>query len=68
MIPSNEFKNHLGPLAEKLTEEQIENLRQLEDKLADLFFDSWLENINADNHVDLSGKDDNMSVCQESTA
>jgi hypothetical protein len=41
-----EFKKTLGTLAEKLSDEEIDKLRILLDKFADLMFDRWLRKIN----------------------
>jgi len=39
-----EFKKLLGPAASELSDSEIERLRDLEDRLADIVFDSWLRN------------------------
>jgi hypothetical protein len=46
MIPLEEFKKSLGPLADTLSEEQILDLREKLDCLADILFDSWLRKRN----------------------
>jgi hypothetical protein len=46
-IPIPEFKKLLGPAASGLSDSEIEHLRDLEDRLADIVFDSWLRNRNA---------------------
>lgn len=43
MVPLEEFKNALGDEAKQLTEEEILKLRDNMDKMADIFFDMWLE-------------------------
>ncbi len=43
MVPLQEFKNALGDEAKKLTKEEILKLRDNMDKMADIFFDMWLE-------------------------
>jgi len=45
-IPIPEFKKLLGPAASGLSDSEIERLRDLEDRLADIIFDSWLRNRN----------------------
>lgn len=46
MIPLEEYKEALGKeLLEELTEEQILKVREQQDKMADLFFTMWLEDI-----------------------
>ena len=45
-IPIAEFKELLGPAASGLSDSEIERLRDLEDRLADFVFDSWLRNRN----------------------
>ena len=46
MIPLEEFKKSLGPLADTLSEEEILALREKLDRLADIVFDSWLRKRN----------------------
>jgi len=46
MIPLDEFKASLGPLAQTLSEEEIIDLRERMDKLADIVFDRWLRDRN----------------------
>ena len=45
-IPISEFKKLLGSAAASLSDSEIERLRNLEDRLADIVFDSWLRNRN----------------------
>jgi hypothetical protein len=45
-IPISEFKKLLGSAAAGLSDSEIERLRDLEDRLADIVFDSWLRNRN----------------------
>jgi hypothetical protein len=45
-IPLPEFKKLLGSAAADLSDSEIERLRDLEDRLADIVFDSWLRNHN----------------------
>jgi len=40
MIPLDEFKKLLGPLAQTLSEEEILAIRERMDQLADIVFDS----------------------------
>ena len=42
MITLPEFKNLLGTLADKMTDEQIGQLRDVEYAIADAIFDQWL--------------------------
>jgi hypothetical protein len=44
MISLPEFKILLGPLAEKLSEEEILNLRDMEYQIADAVIEWWLTN------------------------
>ena len=46
-IALSEFKKLLGPAAAELSDSEIERLRDLEDRLADIVFDSWLRNRNS---------------------
>lgn len=46
MISLPEFKKILGPIAQNMSEKQIEQLRDQEDQLADVFFGIWLEDKN----------------------
>ena len=46
MIPLDEFKNSLGPLAHTLSKDEIIDLREQMDKLADIVFDVWLRDKN----------------------
>jgi hypothetical protein len=45
-IPISEFKKLLGSAAAGLSDSEIERLRDLEDRLADIVFDSWLRKRN----------------------
>lgn len=45
MIPLKDFKKALGETADELTEEQILELREHQDKMAETFFNSWLVEI-----------------------
>ena len=47
VLSFEEFKKSLGPSANKYTNEQIENMRIVCDKIADIIFDSWLNKRNA---------------------
>ena len=42
-----EFKNSLGPESSKYNDEQIEHMRITCDRIADMFFDSWLREKNS---------------------
>jgi hypothetical protein len=46
MISLDELKRSLGPLAHTLSEEEILDLRERMDKLADIVFDLWLRDRN----------------------
>jgi hypothetical protein len=46
-IPILEFKKLLGPAASGLSDSEIEHLRDLEDRLADIVFDAWLRDRNS---------------------
>lgn len=46
MISLKEFKKSLGIIAEDMTDIEIEQLRNLQDQLADTIFNIWLENKN----------------------
>jgi hypothetical protein len=46
MIPLDEFRKSLGPLADTLSEEEILDLRERMDRLADIVFDCWLRDRN----------------------
>lgn len=43
MIELKEFKKLLGEEAENLTDEQIKQVYNIQDQLADIIFDMWLE-------------------------
>lgn len=45
MISTEEFKKSLGKTANELTEEQILELRENQDKMAELLFYMWLKKI-----------------------
>jgi hypothetical protein len=49
MIPLEEFKKSLGPLADTLSEAEILALREQLDRLADVVFDMWLRKRNGPN-------------------
>ena len=42
MIDLSAFKKSLGPLANKLSEKEILEVREHQDRLAEVFFDMWL--------------------------
>ena len=46
MIELLEFKKALGSQAEELSEEDILRLRENQDQMAEILFDSWLAEIN----------------------
>lgn len=46
MIPLEEFKKSLGPLADTLSEEEILKVRENMDHLADIVFEMWLRKRN----------------------
>jgi len=45
MISLQDFKVALGPAAQELSEQEILKLREQQDQMAILFFNSWLEKI-----------------------
>lgn len=53
MVSIEEFKKSLGKIADKLSEGEILKLREIEDKIADAVFDSWLRKRNniSENHA-----------------
>lgn len=46
MISLEEFKKALGSLSEQLSEEEILKLRENQDQMAEILFNSWLAEIN----------------------
>ena len=48
MMDFEEFKKILGTLADELSDKEIDDLRILMDKMADLIFDRWLRNLKND--------------------
>ena len=42
MIPLDTFKQLLGPVAETLSEEEILKVRDDQERIADIIFDTWL--------------------------
>jgi hypothetical protein len=51
MIPLHEFKKLLGNTASTLSDAEIERLRDMEDRLADIIFDAWLRKRNSQTEV-----------------
>ncbi len=49
MINLEEFKKSLGSLTSELSEKEILKLRDQQDKEAEIFFYSWLDEINRTN-------------------
>lgn len=47
MVPLHEFKKALGVLAQQLSNEEIEHIRDEQDQLASVLFDSWLRETNS---------------------
>ena len=45
MLPFEEFKKTLGELKGELSEEEMLELWEKEDKMAELFINSWLEEV-----------------------
>jgi hypothetical protein len=45
MIDLEKFKESLGDIKNKLSEEEILKLRENQDQMAEIFFDSWLNEI-----------------------
>lgn len=48
MLPLEDFKKALGPAAQNMSEKQIEQLRDLQDQLADVLFGIWLDGKNTE--------------------
>ena len=46
MISLEEYKKALGPYVEELSEEEILRAREIQDKMAEILFYDWLENLN----------------------
>jgi hypothetical protein len=46
MIDLDEFKKSLGTLQDELSEEEILKLRENQDQMAEILFNSWLTEIN----------------------
>ena len=46
MISLEDSKKALGPLAKSLSEEEILKAREIQDKMAEILFYCWLEQIN----------------------
>lgn len=47
MIPFLEFKKLLGDAGTILSNEEVESIRDTEERLADILFDSWLRKRNS---------------------
>jgi hypothetical protein len=47
MIPFLEFKKLLGDTGTILSNEEVESIRDTEERLADILFDSWLRKRNS---------------------
>lgn len=73
MIPLPDFKNLLGKYAERLSEEQIKQLQNMEYQIADAIFDQWLQKHNKQwqelgynnpsrHNVDLEGNKEPTSI------
>jgi hypothetical protein len=43
MVSLTDFKKQLGELANDYSDEQLKSLMEREEKLADLFFDVWID-------------------------
>lgn len=43
MLSLTDFKKQLGELANDYSDEQLKSLMEREEKLADLFFDIWID-------------------------
>jgi hypothetical protein len=68
MITLPDFKKLLGPYGESLSDEKIEQLFAMEQKIADIFIDQWLEKRNqiiAENEHDL--RDNEGGIEHENT-
>jgi hypothetical protein len=46
MLALEEFKKALGSKANSLSEVEIERIRDIQDRFADVFFDSWIKRKN----------------------
>jgi hypothetical protein len=46
VIPLPEFKKLLGPALAGLSDGEVERIREMEDRLADIVFELWLEHRN----------------------
>lgn len=46
MLSIDRFRNELGLKAASLTEKEIERIRDIQDQLAEVLFDSWVRRIN----------------------
>ncbi|MFA6273560.1 MAG: hypothetical protein WC662_00160 [Candidatus Paceibacterota bacterium] len=46
MISLEEYKKALGSLAQRLSEEEILKAREIQDKMAEILFYSWLDGVN----------------------
>jgi len=46
MISLEEYKKALGSLAQRLSEEEILKAREIQDKMAEILFYSWLDEVN----------------------
>ena len=46
MIPLEEYKKALGPLAQKLSEKEILKAMEIQDKMTEILFYCWLDEVN----------------------
>ncbi len=46
MISLEEYKKALGPLAQKLSEKEILKAREIQDKMTEILFYCWLDEVN----------------------
>ena len=53
MYSFEEFKELLGPLGEKLTDEEIKHIMDMEYQIADAVFEKWLRKRNASVYNDI---------------
>jgi hypothetical protein len=51
MISLQEFKKSLGKTAEKMTDEQLLRLREIQDKEAEIYFSMWLKKIQQNKQI-----------------
>jgi hypothetical protein len=55
MLSIEQFKKSLGPLSNSLSEAEIEHMRDVQDKFADILFDIWLKKRNPKGQFPIDG-------------